>query len=59
MLYNRNFLNNSVILSDKQKEELEFLANEFCISVESAHRALDDARVCMEVFQHNLAHIKD
>lgn len=29
MLYNPNFLNNSVILSDNQKEKLEFLANEF------------------------------
>ena len=32
MLYNPNFLNNSVILSDKQKEELEFLANEFSLN---------------------------
>jgi Fic family protein len=32
MLYNSNFLNNSVILSDKQKEELEFLANEFSLN---------------------------
>lgn len=32
MLYNPNFLNNSVILSDNQKEELEFLANEFSLN---------------------------
>ncbi|CUU79440.1 Uncharacterised protein [Campylobacter hyointestinalis] len=32
MLYNPNFLNNSVILSDNKKEELEFLANEFSLN---------------------------
>lgn len=32
MLYNPNFLNNSVILSDNQKEKLEFLANEFSLN---------------------------
>ncbi|WP_086238946.1 Fic family protein [Campylobacter devanensis] len=32
MLYNPNFLNNSVILSDNQKEELESLANEFSLN---------------------------
>lgn len=29
---------------------LQFLANQLKIEVESAHRAFDDARVCMEVF---------
>ena len=51
--------NSRKIYPELGKYNLQFLANEFCISVESAHRALDDARVCMEVFQHNLAHIKD
>ncbi len=41
------------------KYNLQFLASEFNIYVENAHRALDDARVCMELFQHNLAHLKE
>ena len=51
--------NSRKIYTEFTKFNLQFLANEFNISVENAHRALDDARVCMELFQHNLAQLKD
>lgn len=35
----------------KGKYKLQALAERFCIEVRSAHRADDDARVCMEVFK--------
>ncbi len=34
------------------KYKLQFLAQKLNINVENAHRASDDARVCMEVFLH-------
>ena len=51
--------NSRKIYTDFTKFNLQFLASEFNICVENAHRALDDARVCMELFQHNLAQIKE
>ena len=51
--------NSRKIYTEFTKFNLQFLANEFNISVENAHRALDDARVCMELFQHNLAYLKN
>ena len=35
-----------------QKHKLGFLAESFSIDPGNAHRADDDARVCMEVFKH-------
>ena len=36
------------------KHSLQFLARALSIEVRNAHRASDDARVCMEVFLHCL-----
>lgn len=40
------------------KYNLQFLATKFSINVENAHRAQDDARVCMEVFLHCLKELE-
>ena len=48
-----------IFLPEEQKKNLESLCAYFGVERKNAHRALDDARVCMELFQHNLAHLKD
>ena len=43
-----------VLEPQKGQYKLQSLASRFCINVMAAHRASDDARVCMEVFKRIL-----
>ena len=44
-----------VLEPQKGQYKLQSLASRFCINVMAAHRASDDARVCMEVFKRILS----
>lgn len=48
-------------LNEEKKEQYRqiALAERFGIKIEQAHRALDDARVCMEIFNYLVKYLKE